>query len=191
MARFQGDELVGDDLDAVLQAIDEDVFEQDPVLSAEVDRDISEIPTEPFNKSFTCSFCTKVCVSKRGLSRHVNVKYKDQQQQQTSAPKPLSAEEKLHPLVLKQLLKASVDKLAVDECYPQNIMDEFKTFSLTNLDDVLPCYTLIKYIIYSFNGDAEKFYPDFYKVFSDAETPFAGLSRHSSLLLGFEVANHV
>ena len=190
MARFQGDELVGDDIDAVLQAIDEDFFNQDPDLTAEVDRDISEIPIEAVRKSFTCSFCTKVCLSQRGLSRHVNVKHKDQQQQ-TSAPAALSAEERLHPLVFKKFLQASVDKLAVDECYPENIMDEFKAFSFSNLDDVFPSYSLVKDIIYSFAGDAEKFYPAFYKVFSDAENPFAGLSRHSSLLLGFEVANHV
>ena len=43
-----------------------------------------------------------------------------------------------------------------------------------------------------FNGDAEKFYPKFYNVFAGAEAPFQGPGRSSSsLLLGFEVANHV
>ena len=50
---------------------------------------------------------------------------------------------------------------------------------------------VIKHIIHTFNGDAEKFYPEFYKVLSDAETPFTGLSRHSTFLVGFELANHV
>ena len=192
MARFQEDELFGDDLDAVLQAIDADYFEQDPVVSAEVDRDVNGIPMEAVKSSFACSFCTKVCLSLRGLTRHVNVKHdQQQQQQQLSVPKSLSAEERLHPLVLKKLLQASVDKLAVDECYPEDIMDEFKECSFNNLDDVFPCYTLVKDIIYSFAGDAEKFYPRFYKVFSDGEMPFTGLRPHSTLLLGFELANHV
>ena len=39
-------------------------------------------------------------------------------------------------------------------------------------------------------SDAEKFYPEFYKVLSDAENPFTGLSRHSTFLVGFELANH-
>ena len=73
----------------------------------------------------------------------------------------------------------------------QCIMDEFKAISFATLDDVLPCYTLIKHIIHTFNGDAEKFYPEFYKVLSDAETPFTGLSRHSTFLVGFELTNHV
>ena len=43
-----------------------------------------------------------------------------------------------------------------------------------------------------FKGDAEKFYPAFYKCISDAENPFGGsLNKHASLLLGFELANHV
>ena len=70
-------------------------------------------------------------------------------------------------------------------------MDEFKAISFSTLDDVLACYTLVKHVIYTFNGDAEKFYPEFYKVFNDAETHFTGLSRHSRLLVGFELANHV
>ena len=47
-------------------------------------------------------------------------------------------------------------------------------------------------MIESFKGDAEKFYPAFYKCVSDnADVIFQGLSRDCSLLLGFEVSNHV
>ena len=46
--------------------------------------------------------------------------------------------------------------------------------------------------VLSFKGDAEKFHPAFYKCISDAENPFGGsLNKHASLLLGFELANHV
>ena len=44
----------------------------------------------------------------------------------------------------------------------------------------------------SFKGDAEKFCPAFYKYISDAENHFGrSLNKHASLLLGFELANHV
>ena len=47
MARFQGEEfMVGDDLDAVLQAIDEDFFQLDAILSSELDANITEMPVE-------------------------------------------------------------------------------------------------------------------------------------------------
>ena len=50
----------------------------------------------------------------------------------------------------------------------------------------LPAYNLITLMI-SFNGDVEKFYPNFDKVFVEAEDPFRGVTH----LLGFEIANHI
>ena len=55
----------------------------------------------------------------------------------------------------------------------------------------LPAYNLITPVINSFNGDVEKFYPSFYKVFVDAEDPFRGLDVNCTRLLGFEIANHI
>ena len=53
-------------------------------------------------------------------------------------------------------------------------------------------HKLISNVVLSFKGDAEKFYPAFYKCISDADNPFGGnLNKHASLLLGFELANHV
>ena len=81
MARFQGEEfMVGDHLDAVLQAIDEDFFQLDAVLSSELDTNITEMPVEAAIKSFPCPFCTKVCVSQPGLTRHMNTKHKEHKQ---------------------------------------------------------------------------------------------------------------
>ena len=55
----------------------------------------------------------------------------------------------------------------------------------------LPAYNLITPVINSFNGDVEKFYPNFYKVFVDDEDPFRGLDLNCIRLLGFEIANHI
>ena len=49
----------------------------------------------------------------------------------------------------------------------------------------LPAYNLITPMIDSFNGDAKKFYTNFYKVFADAEDPFRGLDLSCTRLLGF------
>ena len=53
----------------------------------------------------------------------------------------------------------------------------------------LPAYNLITPVINSFNGDVEKFYPSFYKVFVDAEYPFRGLDVNCIRHLEFEIAN--
>ena len=68
-------------------------------------------------------------------------------------------------------------------------MNEFKSFSFNSLDEVMPAYMLISDIIVSFNGNAERFYPEFYKSLSDFV--FKNLSQNCSVLLSFEVANHV
>lgn len=60
-------------------------------------------------------------------------------------------------------------------------------------NNVLPSYSLVKNVIKSFDGDAEKFYPLFYKNILDMEHPFVGasLSHNCTVLLGFELANQV
>ena len=52
-------------------------------------------------------------------------------------------------------------------------------------------YQMVKNTVNDFHGDAEKFYPTFYKCISENESVFISLLRHCSLLLGFEVANHI
>ena len=75
--------------------------------------------------------------------------------------------------------------------YPDVILNELKQYTVGTLDEVTHTYSFIKDTISSFDGNAEKFYPTFYKCVSDADDLFRGLSKNCSLLLGFEVANHV
>ena len=51
-------------------------------------------------------------------------------------------------------------------------------------------YQFVKDIIGSFKGDTEKFYSTFYKSVSD-DIVFKNLTKRPSVILGFEVANHV
>ena len=136
-----------------------------------------------------------MCKSKRGLSRHKTTKHKNQDTpsvgedgSRTSLPKK-AAESILHPLQLKKMIEVSVSKLAKDECYPTDILQELSNYSF-NYDDTLFAYSCIKPTIAEFNGNAEKFYPLFYKCVAK-ELPVRNLSRHSCLLVGFELANHV
>ena len=70
-------------------------------------------------------------------------------------------------------------------------MGEFLAFVI-NKECIKNVHKLISNVVLSFKGDAEKFYPAFYKCISDVENPFGGsLNKHASLLLGFELAKHV
>lgn len=43
-------------------------------------RYISVVPLQVQNEGVSCEFCTKICKSKQGLSRHIAAKHKDQEQ---------------------------------------------------------------------------------------------------------------
>ena len=52
--------------------------------------------------------------------------------QSTSGKKSKPAEEKIYPLIFKKCLQECVTKLSIiDECYPEEIMNEFKAYSFT------------------------------------------------------------
>eukprot|EP00795_Rhopilema_esculentum_P006574 gene6574-12110_t len=104
--------------------------------------------------------------------------------------KQVTAESLLHPLQLKKMLQNCAEKFARDDCYPKTIQDEFKTFT-PDINDVLHTFALIKEIIICFNGNQEKFLPQFYRTVHEETHFFKDLSRNCCLLLGFEVANHI
>ena len=70
-------------------------------------------------------------------------------------------------------------------------MDEFRIHQVGTLDDVNHTYVYIRDIVSTLGGNVGKFYPKFYKIIAETDTPFINLSRKCSLLLDFEVANHV
>ena len=88
---------------------------------------VSEIPEEVAESSFHCSLCDKICISQRGLTRHVNVKYKSSLSSSFGiAATKKDATEILHPLYFKKYLEECAIKLADDECYPEEVMEEFQ-----------------------------------------------------------------
>ena len=153
MAALSEESLCGDDVDAIIAAIDGDFFLNECEFDAEINDLVKNIPLESKDNKFKCYFCDKVCISKRGLTRHVNCKHKPKQSQQldkATCSKSKSPEEKMHPLLFKYFLEVSAKKLSLDECYPSDIMDEFKAYSFRTLDDVLPSYNLIRDVVDDF-----------------------------------------
>ena len=61
------DFYTGEDLKAILEAIDEDIWDKDIELTAEVDVLIWEIEEEPSKSGFKCEKCEKSCKSKQVL----------------------------------------------------------------------------------------------------------------------------
>ena len=61
------DFYTGADFEAILEAIDEDIWDKDVELTAEVDVLIWEIEEEPSKSGFKCEKCQKPCKSKQGL----------------------------------------------------------------------------------------------------------------------------
>ena len=179
------DFLTGADLDAVFDLFDADILNEDANLNADVDIVVADIPDSSVKPSFPCGVCSKVCLTKRGLSRHCSANHSELSVE--GMKKTIVAEEMLDPLDFKTMLVKCSLKLENDQCYSEKVRDELKSYVLP---DVIYIYSFIKDSIVSFTGNAEKFYPNFYKCVSEKPL-FPGLSKNCSLLLGFEIANHV
>ena len=119
--------------------------------------------------------------TKRGLNRHQLAEHGDYTK---------TYKERLPLNIFEQFVTTGKVKLANDQCF-ESFMGEFSVFVI-NQECMKIVHKVISNVVLSFKGDAEKFYPAFYKCISDAENPFGGcLNKHASLLLGFELANHV
>lgn len=194
------DFVAGDDLDAIFNVIEEDLLFENHEFITEMDDMVGEIAEVQPASGFTCDRCPKICKTKRGLTRHANAKHRNTEtysssffsssSSTTTAAKSITAEALLHPLYFKQYVQKSATKLASDECYSEKTRKEFINYQVT-LDDANFTYQYVRDVIKKFKGNAEKFYPSFYKCVSSDDIVFKNLSRRSSVILGFEVANHV
>ena len=92
--------------------------------------------------------------------------------------------------IFEQFVTTSKVNLANDQCF-ESFVGKFSTFVIDK-ECIKNVHKLISNVVLSFKGDAEKFYPAFCECISDAEDPFGrSLNKHASLLLGFELVNHV
>ena len=189
MATSGEDYLMGDDLDAILDLIEEDIPEENEEFLSEVNAVIDELSEPPPPNGFPCVFCDKVCKSKRGLSRHQNIKHPEENIDNPNVKKKKTAEVILNPVMFQSMINSCAAKLYGDECYSAKIRQEFHDYVVT-LDDAKETLEYFRHVIIEFKGNAETFYPKFYKCVSD-DIIFKKLTRRSSVLLGCELTNHV
>ena len=196
MATRQEDFLYEDDFDAVLAAIAADDLENIDEFDESINNIIDEIPKEANPTQYHCNFCEKICISQRGLTRHKNAKHGVKQQQSTSTATSTitqKAEEIMTQASLKNKLEKSASKLAVNECYPIEVMEQFKNFKIHSLDEITALYDSMKSILCSFNHsrDLEKFYPKFMQLFNKENFFPHLLSINCNKLLGMELQHHI
>ena len=159
------------------------MFENDEDMESEIVTCIKNLPSRQ-NFLFKCNFCPKDCLSKAGLSRHEKAKH---QQHSTldivshSDSGGLRSRLELTDFIL--MYQKCAQKLLLNECYPKSVMEEFKIFN-ASLDDLMPYYKLILPVVNSFSGDTEKFYPQIYNLYSQAE-------NYKNLSLSFDVVNQI
>ena len=77
-----------------------------------------------------------------------------------------SPEALLHPLYFKKYINVSAIKLSQDQCYSEKTWKEFDGYEVS-FDHANETYQYIRDVLGESKGDAEKFYPKFYKCVSE------------------------
>ena len=133
--------------------------------------------------SYPYSSCLKVWLSRGGLIRQINTNY----QLEKAEPNKNVNEMGLPDIFYQILQKSVVKKLIQDESYPNEIFKQIYNFTVVSSITDPPAYNLLTLAIESFNGDIEKFFTNFYKVFVDADDSFRGLDPNCTRLWAFEL----
>ena len=102
-----GDFFFGDDLDAVLALLDEDMPAGNVDFHADLDVLLEEIDSMTPAEGFSCEKCDKVCKKKRGLTRHTNAAHAQADVEAPTASKRKTSEQVLHPLLFKEFIETS------------------------------------------------------------------------------------
>jgi len=198
-----GDFFTGDDLDDLFSLIDGGFLDDNDEFNSAISNMVNEVSTDEGNNTgFKCSQCEKVCKSQRGLTRHVNVKHtvagttpitSTPSTSNTTKPTALqSSLNKLHPTQLMCMVSKCAENIYQDMCFPLSLRLKFSTehFSFTQ-DDAESLWYVIRPVVDSCNGDAEKFYSKFYALFLDNILPRKFDDKTVTNTLLAEVANEV
>ena len=132
-------------------------------------------------ENFTCDLCKKSLKTERGFKRH----------KERHAEKTSQSSEVLHPLdppTWKILIQKSINNIVDEDLQSDNILDELKGCILSNTEQCLPYFSEVMSTSTTLN--AEKFYPKFINVVTQIDS-ISGLSKDSSTVVGFELANLV
>ena len=135
MALAYEEYLYQDDFDAVLDIIESYFLEYGDEFHQDMNLTVEKIPTFNTWPSYPCSFCAKVCLSKRGLTRHISTKH----HLETVEPNT-KVSKILHPGIFYDIIQKSLKKLAQDEYYPEEICSKFSNFRMSCSVVHLPAY---------------------------------------------------
>ena len=180
----QADSVHSEDIDFLISALESYVFIVDNEFLNDIDILVKEIEKDVVAIEYVCTKCTKKCRTQRGLTRHVKTKHPE-----NAASTGTTAELVCSLTDFRSFIEKSVSILKDDLCYPSNIREEFSNYEVS-FADAQHFFLLVNDVIADFNGNAERFYPKFYKVVGQ-EGYFNNLTKRCSLLVGYELANHV
>jgi hypothetical protein len=196
MAASEGDFFAGEELDDLFLLLDGGFLDGDADLNMEVDAVVSEVAADSNHTLFKCNQCDKTCKSKRGLTRHTNTKHTVQPSiiLEPTDPNFISEKDQLSlkklPLSkLTSVLKNCAIIVAADLCLPEVTRKIFESFTFS-LEETQILWEKLRPIIDEFNGNAEKFYSQFYGLLAENNLP-SKFDITSSNILMSEVANHL
>ena len=170
------------ELEELLNIVDGDLLDADTDFERELDILVEEVTHV---EEFPCDKCSKVCKSQRGLTRHKNSQHAVDKIDKIDQASALLSPEKFHSMVIK-----CIKKCYEDDCLPDDTRKLFSTSSLSfSTSDSLELWKKISVVINAFEGDAEKFYSEFYGLLTAnlIESKFNDMTISNILLT--EVAN--
>ena len=182
----QDDFIFGEDLESLYNLLDGGFLEED----FEFEQDLNKLVAEETSESeFVCESCSKVCKTKRGLTRHKNAKHASNDAQ---SPEMITEQSKVNAEIFHQILNECTEKCFADQCLPEKTREKFSKQNLVfSSDDALQLLCKFQSILTNFNGDAEKFYAEFYGLLMVNLLPSKFEDVTLSNILLTEVANHV
>ena len=98
------DFYTGEDLEAILEATDEENWDKDVEFIAEAVVLMRNIEEEPSKSGFKGKKCEKLCKSKQGLSRHQNSKHRYVQPEQEEGGTSTAVEKRFSPVYFKDYI---------------------------------------------------------------------------------------
>eukprot|EP00795_Rhopilema_esculentum_P009759 gene9759-18280_t len=175
-------EVRGEDLDAILDLLESDFFEEK--ISTFLDETVEEIQ----NGKFQCSICSKKCKSKTGLTRHKKSKHPEMEEGQPEPKESLSRES------IATMVNESCKDLSEDLCFPTDICHSLESFrfvltDISNNQDTILNEVLLHYELLVGKGNVEKFFTKFYStIIPKATILFDQLSANAATLLCTKLA---
>ena len=171
-------------LDDLYMALNDEIFDHNMEIEQDLDNILSEVC---FNSNFSCDLCCKVYKTKYGLKRHKTSKH-----EQINSLNEEKDSIQFSYLDLERIVGECAYKLSNDLCLPEEIRIKFskQNFCFSS-EDSISLFEKFQCFISKYNGDAEKFYSQFYGLLYKNLLPskFENVLLTNTLLT--EVGNHI